>query len=108
MSTITYCDCVSDNSELKERMTFLQRGCELHDPDPATIDIPQRLWVGGGKSRPTHLRFFSKKIESDLDQKLRARLGGTRACSHNCMGQCPLSGVKRTLVLAQMRNIFSR
>jgi hypothetical protein len=37
---------------------------------PSTI--PQRLWVGGVKSRPAHLRFFSKKNESDLDQKLRA------------------------------------
>jgi len=51
----------------------LRRGCELHDPDPATIDHPAtslgRRWANRG---PPICDFFPKKIESDLDQKLRA------------------------------------
>ena len=33
--------------------------------DRQTIDHRERLWTGGVKSRPAHLRFFSKKPKND-------------------------------------------
>src|SRR5262249_29075353 len=45
----------------------------------------QRLWVGGGKSRPTHLRFFSKK---------KSKAIWTRSCAHG------LAALGRVVIIA--------
>ena len=49
MSTITYCDCVSDNSELKERMTFLCKMLSEQFTQAAQFDITDEvtefLWI---------------------------------------------------------------
>ena len=47
MFTITYCDCVSDNSELKERMTFLCKMLSEQFTQAAQFDITDEV-IGRG------------------------------------------------------------